>query len=195
MSHRVRVILLTVLLAVLLPLLGCDTAEIQAKARQAIETVEPIKADLEDRRLELRDTIESSPAATPDEIEAWRAELATIELSIAAAEKALDAAHRILDDPTGGPISEAVGVVAPFVPEPYRLPLVLAAGLAASIARGIQLRRAGRAVASGVQKAIGADPELAARFHAQAARVASEQTPLAKRLVDEAQGKKRALPI
>lgn len=124
-----------------------------------------------------------------------RAELGIVADQLAAADHALAASAQYERDPAGGTIARAVGAVAPFVPEPYRLPLVLGAGLAASLARGAQLRRAGRAIARGVQYALDADPDLARHFASQAPGVRARQTPLARRLVDEAQGKRAPLPL
>ncbi len=135
------------------------------------------------------------PSAPPDLAAGWKAQLAVVRNQLATTQHALDASAEYDADPVGGPIARTVGAVSPFVPEPYRLPLVLGAGLAASLARVIQLRKAGRAIAQGVQRALDADPQLASRFAEQSSNVREGQPKLARRLVDEARGKRPALPI
>jgi hypothetical protein len=170
----------------------------QAAMRQQIESARQDLGGLRDALAAREDALRQAladPSAPPDLAAGWRAQLAVVRDQLAATGHALDASAQYDADPVGGPIARTVGVVAPFVPEPYRLPLVLGAGLAASLARGVQLRRAGRAIARGVQRALDADPQLAATFAQHADAVRAEQPPLARRLVDEAQGKRTPRPI
>lgn len=174
---------------------GCvDQAAMRNQIDAARQDLGALRDSLAARQHALREALED-PSAPADLADGWRAQLVVVEDQLAAAEHAIDASADYGRDPAGGAVTRAIGTVAPFVPEPYRLPLVLSAGLAASLARGIQLRRAGRAIASGVQRALDADPQLASGFDQHADAVRAEQPPLARRLVAEAKGKRAALPI
>lgn len=188
-SRLTLVLALVVGLAGLLCLTGCEYDElVRQRAEDTKEHVEPIRVKLSDRKAELEDSI-AEPGIPPEQLDAWQAELETVTVQLAVAEKALAAADRVIADPQGGLVNEVVGFVAPFVPEPYRLPLVLGGGLIVTVLRAIQTRRAARDIAKGVQVAIEADPDLKAKFQAQAGRISAQQGHMAKRLVDEAQGK------
>lgn len=174
---------------------GCvDQAAMRHQIESARQDLGALRDDLAARERALRQALED-PSAPADLADGWRAQLVVVRDQLAAAEHAIGASADYEHDPAGGAVARTIGAVAPFVPEPYRLPLVLGAGLAASLARGAQLRRAGRAIARGVQRALDADPQLAAGFAAHAGVVRDEQPPLARRLVDEAQGKRAPLPI
>lgn len=174
---------------------GCvDQAAMRNQIGSARQDLGALRDALAAREHALRQVLED-PSAPANLVGGWRTQLSIVRDQLAAAEHAIDASAHYEHDPASGAITRTVGVVAPFVPEPYRLPLILGAGLAASLARGAQLRRAGRAIARGVQRAIDADPQLAARFAQQADAVRDQQPPLARRLVDEAQGKRASLPI
>jgi len=174
---------------------GCvDQAAMRHEIESARQDLGGLRDVLAAREQALREALDD-PSAPPDLAAGWRAQLVVVQDQLTAAEHALDASAQYDADPTGGPITRTVGAVAPFLPEPYRLPLVLGAGLAASLARGVQLRRAGRAIARGVQRALDADPQLAAQFAQQSDAVRAEQSPLARRLVDEAQGRRAVRPI
>lgn len=188
-SHYVPLLAFALAFATLLCLAGCEVGQsIHRQAQQVREHVEPIREGLADRKAELENSL-AAPGIEPEQLDAWQSELASVTAQLAVAEKALAAAERVIADPQGGLVNEVVGFIAPFVPEPYRLPLVLGAGLLASLARGVSLRRAGRDIAKGVQVAIEADPDLKTLFQAQADKISAQQGHLAKRLVDEAQGK------
>lgn len=174
---------------------GCvDQAAMRNQIDSARQDLGALREALATREHALRQALED-PSAPADLADGWRTQLGIVQSQLAAADHALHASAEYEHDPAGGAITRTVGAVAPFVPEPYRLPLVLGAGLAASLARGAQLRRAGRAIARGVQRALDADPQLASRFAQQADAVRADQPPLARRLVDEAQGKRAPLPI
>ncbi|MEO1008793.1 MAG: hypothetical protein AAFX79_09505 [Planctomycetota bacterium] len=174
---------------------GCvDQARVEDEVGRAREGLHALRASLDARERALRDAL-ADPQAPPAAADLWRAELGTISAQRRAADEAIRAADDYADDPAGGVVTRTVGTVAPLVPEPYRLPLVLGAGAIAALARGVQLRRAGRAIARGVQRALDADPQLAERFGQQAAVVRGEQSALAQRLVDEATGRRTPRPI
>lgn len=177
---------------------GCvDQAATRNQIDSARQDLGVLRDALAARQHALRQALED-PQAPADLRDGWRSQLAVIHDQLAAADHAIEASAEYDADPSGGAsgaITRTVGAVAPFVPEPYRLPLVLGAGLAASLARGAQLRRAARAIARGVQRALDADPQLAAHFAEQADVVRAQQPPLARRLVDEAQRKRTALPL
>lgn len=174
---------------------GCvDQAAMRNRIDAARQDLGALRDALAARQRALREAL-ADPSAPADLADGWRAQLVVVEDQLAAADHAIVASAEYEHDPAGGAITRTIGAVAPFVPEPYRLPLVLGAGLAASLARGAQLRRAGRAIARGVQRALDADPKLADGFAQHAGKVRAEQPRLARRLVDEAQGKRTALPI
>jgi hypothetical protein len=174
---------------------GCvDQAAMRQQIDSARQDLGVLRDALAARQRALRQALED-PSAPADLADGWRAQLTVVGDQLAAADHAIIASADYEHDPAGGAVTRTIGAVAPFVPEPYRLPLVLGAGLAASLARGAQLRRAGRAIARGVQRALDADPQLSAQFAQQADAVRGEQPPLARRIVDEAQGKRAALPI
>ncbi|MEO1279992.1 MAG: hypothetical protein AAFV77_13615, partial [Planctomycetota bacterium] len=174
---------------------GCvDQAAMRHEIESARQDLGGLRGILAAREQALSQALDD-PSAPADIAAGWRAQLVVVQDQLAATEHALHASAQYDADPAGGPITRTVGAVAPFVPEPYRLPLVLGAGLAASLARGVQLRRAGRAIAQGVQRALDADPQLASRFAQNSSAVRAGQPKLARRIVDEAQGKRAALPI
>lgn len=174
---------------------GCvDQAAMRNQIASARQDLGVLRDALAARQHALRQALED-PSAPPDLADGWRTQLTIVEDQLAAADHAISASAEYEHDPAGGAVTRTIGAVAPLVPEPFRLPLVLGAGLAASLARGAQLRRAGRAIARGVQRALDADPQLATQFAQHSDAVRGEQPPLARRLVDEAQGKRAALPI
>ncbi len=174
---------------------GCvDQAAMRNQIDSARQDLGVLRDALAARQHALRQALED-PSAPADLADGWRTQLTVLEDQLAATDHAISASADYQHDPAGGAVTRTIGAVAPFVPEPYRLPLVLGAGLAASLARGAQLRRAGRAIARGVQRALDADPQLATKFAQQSDAVRDEQPPLARRIVDEAQGKRAALPI
>jgi len=89
-------------------------------------------------------------------------------------------------DPTN-PINAVIGAIAPWVPEPARVPLLLGGALAASIARARQLKTGLQSVAKSINKAKDRDPEFAQRFKQHADLIRSTQTPAAMRIVDQVQ--------
>lgn|GEM_PF-3520762 len=123
-----------------------------------------------------------------DDAGAEFARLASVRLSADAA--TADAAVRQLDAllaesrrTAGDPAFQALSAV---LPEPIRAPLLLGAAALAAAWRAHQLKNGLASVAESLDKAMRDDPELAARFKAQAPNIRSVQTKTAKRVIDEA---------
>ncbi len=114
------------------------------------------------------------------------AQLRRAEADRATAEAVIKQTEALLEESTN-PISAIIGALAPWVPEPARVPLLLGGALAASIARARQLKTGLRSVAKSINKAIERDPEFAQRFAQHADMIRSTQTPAAMRVVDQVQ--------
>lgn len=117
------------------------------------------------------------------------AQLRRAESDRATAEAVIKQTESLLAESTNptNPISALIGALAPWVPEPARVPLLLGGALAASIARARQLKTGLRSVAKSINKAIERDPEFAQRFAQHADMIRSTQTPAAMRVVDQVQ--------
>jgi len=103
--------------------------------------------------------------------------------------------QRAKGDPSD-PIGQTVGAIAPWLPDPVRIPFALGTALVLSLARAAQLKRAGLSIAQGMERAMDADEQFRARFKANAETFRTIQTATAQRLVDVAQGKAHAsLPL
>ncbi|TVS08847.1 MAG: hypothetical protein EA423_00745 [Phycisphaerales bacterium] len=133
----------------------------------------------------------------PDLLPADRAELEARLAEARALHGAADAAVRRADqliaetkDPQG-PISQAVELVAPWVPEPARAPLVLGAAAAGVALRSLQWRRGLVSVIEGLDRAMKEDGAFAEQFRSHAALFRSSQTALARRVVDDTVRRRR----
>lgn len=89
-----------------------------------------------------------------------------------------DADHR-------GAFSGVADALGPLLPEPLRLPAVLAAGLGVALFRARQLKKSAASIASGFQQAMNRDPEFKTAVQTHADLLRSIQTPTAGRIVDE----------
>tara|TARA_R100001143_G_scaffold10327_1_gene12094 strand:+ start:197 stop:784 length:588 start_codon:yes stop_codon:yes gene_type:complete len=128
-------------------------------------------------------------------------ERATLEAVIAATEKVraeMDEAVAYLvanqnDDGTIGP-EQGVGLIAKWLPPPWGTIVAGAAGLIFMAARSRKIRAAAQSIASSIDRARKQSPKLADALNDPAviAELQRAQSPLAKRIVDEAQGKKPA---
>lgn len=98
----------------------------------------------------------------------------------------VDAAAARAADPDD-PIGAVVGAVAPWLPAQARLPLLLGAGLAASIVRLVRLKRAAESIVDSVEKAARQDPGFRDRLAASADTLRAVQTPAAAALVNRRQ--------
>jgi hypothetical protein len=83
------------------------------------------------------------------------------------------------------PLTSAVGAVAPFLPEPARLPVLLGAALLVTLARAAQLKRGTASIVRGIQKAIDEDQQFRDTFKRHANTFRTIQTAAARRIVDE----------
>lgn len=89
-----------------------------------------------------------------------------------------------------GPISSAVGAIAPWIPEPARTPLVLGAALVTTLLRHRQVRAASASIIASIDHALQDDEAFAKQFKGHADTLRSIQTPLARRMVDEVQARR-----
>jgi hypothetical protein len=85
--------------------------------------------------------------------------------------------------------------VAAFLPEPWRAPLVLGAGLAAALWRARQLKTSLQSVVAGIEVAKREDEAFKARFAANANTFRATQTSLARKVVDQVAAGGSILPI
>lgn len=127
--------------------------------------------------------------------------------TIAGASEAIETGERLLDSldeqlaewdagGSGVPVVDEIGsVVLPFVPPPYRAPAVLGFGLIAAGLRAWQSRKALNSLAKSSVKLAEKHPEVASAIAAEKQMLDEKQTPTAKRAIDAAQGKAKALPI
>ena len=100
------------------------------------------------------------------------------------------------DDPAGT-LEQGAAWLAPLVPPGAQLPLVLGAGLAASVWRAVRLKQSAASIAEGLEKAMRGDEALREGVKRNAAIIRSVQTRAAQRIVDEVQKSKAMvrLPI
>lgn len=87
-------------------------------------------------------------------------------------------------------LGQAVEIAAPWIPAPARAPLALGAALVAALVRAAQLKRGMISIARGINKAMEEDDQFRAGFQRHANTFRAIQTPLAKRVVDEASGRR-----
>jgi hypothetical protein len=93
------------------------------------------------------------------------------------------------DDPAGT-LEEGAAWLAPLVPPGAQLPLLLGAGLAASVWRAVRLKQSAASIAEGLEKAMRGDEALREGVQRNAATIRSVQTKTAQRIVDEVQKNK-----
>lgn len=88
----------------------------------------------------------------------------------------------------------SVTVIGNLLPPPFNIIFGLAAGVGVGVWRSRKVREAATNIVRSIEIAMKASPQLDAAMHdPQAAKVLKEsQSPLAKKIVDEAQGKKTA---
>jgi hypothetical protein len=171
------------ILALALGAAGCASLDnAQALRSRAADLQQQFHAESDawQQRLDHMDPLDAGAADT-------RAALARARAKEAAAAAAVQQADQVIHDATSpdSPTGQTIGAVAPFLPEPLRLPLLLGSALVFSLARAAQLKRATASIATGLEKAIQEDEAFAARFRAHAGTFRSIQTPTAKRVVDE----------
>lgn len=155
-------------------------------ARAFRDQAAEIRGDLADRTAELAARREALPVGSPE-----RAELGAAIDAAAAKAAALDAAlarfDLVLDEaehPSDGLTVAAEGL-GTLLPEPIRLPLVLAGALAATLLRAHQLKKGAGSIARSLDAAMREDPDLRSAVARNANTLRAIQTPAAARIVDE----------
>lgn len=131
---------------------------------------------------------QADPAPDNPDLPQLQAQLALATARRSAADAALSQVDSVLAEANNpqDPLSRAVGLVAPWLPEPVRTPVLLGSALAVTVLRARRLKVGMASIARGLARAMREDEQFATRFrqHAQTFRIA--QTPLAQRIVDEA---------
>lgn len=82
-------------------------------------------------------------------------------------------------------VSDTLGRLSVFIPEPFRSPALLAAGLVAALWRARTMRKGLVSVVKSVDKVMDVDPEFASRFVKHADTLRTIQTDTAKRVIDQ----------
>lgn len=165
---------------------GCvDWAEVE----QLRERTSSLRDRLASEEAAWRGRLDALPADDPLRpdaevaLDAVRAGRSAADAAVAGVDRLIETARRPVD-----PLGNAVGAVAPLIPGPWRVPLLLGGALVGAVLRAAQLKRATASIARGIQKAMERDGEFASAFarHADSFRVI--QTGAARRIVDEATG-------
>ena len=178
------------LLGLALGLVGCGGIEdLRAFEARAAEVRAGLDADIAHLERAL-------PAAEPGSVahEVLTRNISDAKALRSAADAAVLQSQAIAEhiETPAGPISELVGMLAPWLPEPVRLPLVLSALLAGSVARWSQVRRGLTSVVESIEKAKKDDEVFAQGLQRNASTLRSIQTPTARRLVDRVQARRGA---
>jgi len=87
------------------------------------------------------------------------------------------------------PLDQALGIVMPFIPEPFRSPLVLGTGVVAAVLRNKQLGDGLSSLAQSTVKLAQKSPQVADAIKTHEVMLRQTQTRTAKRAIDKAQGK------
>jgi hypothetical protein len=113
--------------------------------------------------------------------------LARMRAKLAAVESAIREADLVIEEATNptDTLTRTVSTVAPLLPEPARVPLLLGAACIVALARAAQLKRAAASVARGIEKAMEDDPQFRSAFRRHANTFRTVQTGAARRIVDE----------
>ncbi len=85
-----------------------------------------------------------------------------------------------------GTMETGAGAVLPLLPPGAQVPALLAVGLAASVWRAVRLKSSAVSIAKGLETAMREDEQLREGVKRNAATLRAEQTPTARRIVDEA---------
>jgi len=157
----------------------------------ATEDVERVRAEtaslqrtLEDDAAAWARRAESLPTDDPLR-ESATARQAASEAGAAAVRAALSSLERAIAE-SNNPSDPVGQAVAAWVPEPARLPALLALGALGVAARAWRLKAGLASVARGIDAAMRDDEEFRACFRRHADTFRATQTPTAKRVVDEA---------
>ena len=194
MRTKLKLILLAVAIVAAAFFVGCQGAALTPEQTNAIvevgqETSDALATEIAKAK--------ADAAALPEGSD----ERATLEAVIAATEQVraqIDEGIAYLvanqrDDGTIG-AEQGVGLIAKYLPPPWGTIVVGAAGLIFTAARSRKIRAAAQSIVSSIERARKQSPKLAEALDDPAviAELQRAQTPLAKRIVDEAQGKKPA---
>lgn len=173
-------------------LVACvDMAQVKATRDQAAQVRESLATEVQGLQQRL-DTLGPDDPARADierQLQSSRTALESLTSAVGEVDKALA-------NSAGAPsVGQAAGSVAAFLPEPWRAPLILGAGLAAAIWRARQLKASLRSVVAGIEVAKREDDAFRARFAANANTFRATQTTLARKVVDEVAAGGPSLPI
>ena len=182
-SHFTRSISLVITLLAILNLTACDVlpqiTAFQDEAHRARENLDTTIARIEGVQQTLTDDDPRRPEIASALADAQRHRAAFDEVLTR-----LDDAIAETEVPTDS-ISGLAHAVAPLLPEPARLPLLLGGGLAVSLLRAGQLKRSAASIVSGFERAMSRDDQLRDAFGRNADLFRASQTPTAQRIVDE----------
>ena len=166
----------------LLALSGCaDMGKMQELQAQAHE----LRADLAQDHARWQAAVDALPPDDPDRgvAEAGLAVSQAKLSAIDAATKQLDEAIRTASNPDD-PITRTLGWVTPWVPAPWRTPIVLGGALLATFARAWQFKKAAASIAEGINVAMSQDEQFQASFKQHASTFRLAQTRTAAKIVD-----------
>lgn len=177
------------LLVPLLLLAGCISAQ---DIRDVHARSQVLQASLAGQVERLEALHASTPPEHPlaGEIAAQLHEARAVHSIVAAATDRLDGLIAEAESPSD-PITHTIGALAPWLPEPARAPALLAAAALAGLVRARQVSAAMGSVVRGLERAMKDDPEFSQAFRRHAATFRATQTPLAQRLVDREQARRR----
>lgn len=180
-----RLLGFAVALAVALP--ACDALpEITAFRDQAAAARDDIAVEVD--RLEAVQTTAPDDPVAQDALDRARARHAALGDAV----QRLDVLLAEAESPSDS-LSGAAHALSPLLPEPFRLPVLLAAGLGVSLWRAQQLKRSAASIVTSVDEALRRDPSLKERFAQHADLFRAVQTPTAHRIVDEVTKKDRTM--
>lgn len=168
-----------------------DTAQVKATRDQAAQLRDALGAEVRS----LEDQLGALPPDDPQHATVER-QLASSRTALESLGSAVGEVDKALENSSAAPsVGEAAGSVAAFLPEPWRAPLVLGAGLAAALWRARQLKTSLQSVVAGIEVAKREDEAFKARFAANANTFRATQTSLARKVVDQVAAGGSILPI
>jgi hypothetical protein len=172
-----------VILIALASTCGCLEADALAFRGQA----QAIRDDLARQEAQWQHRLAQSPPEDPDHT-AIQARASLVSAQRLAADSALQHVDSTLAEANNpqDPLSRLVGVFLPWLPEPVRTPVALGSALAVTILRARRLKIGMASIARGLDRAMREDEQFAMRFRQHANTFRLAQTPLARRIVDEA---------
>ena len=159
---------------------ACDAIPGVAEFR---ESTAKAKADLAVEIERLEAEARERPADDPahETLSAARDRQAALEIAV----QQLDHLLAESQGTDSGGVLRGVGSLTPLLPEPFRIPAVLAAGLGLSIFRARQLKRSAASIATGLQQAMDRDEALKDAVDQHKDLFRAVQTATARRIVDE----------